>query len=182
MIERNNGASQSDQMVDEMLDQMKPAITEAVENFESDEIQEIENIDDLTVEDFYNSKMNKAFNAHNSENFFLTPEGKIGFKCTIYDEPENVIGEYDFVRDSLGKAFEDYNVVMLAMVAEVQDQFIEFRITPVVDVFFQSFRDKISNEKLEDIDARSDKLYYKKIRGTKGLDAVLDAINHMDED
>jgi hypothetical protein len=110
----------------------------------------------------------------------MDENGKIGFVCEVLDFDENKVGDYTFMRDSLGKAFEDYNTTLLALIAEIQDQFFEFKISAVINAFFMQWRKKLSNEQLEEIDARADKLFYEKIKGTKGLDAVIQAIDSLE--
>lgn len=183
MINRNNGESQKEKSVDAILESAAPKIKSMIENFnpEDDEIVEIENIDELTIDDFNNPKMNKSFYEHNDEQFILSSDGKkIGFECKIYDFDENVVGTYTFMRDNLGRAFEDYNITLLAMIAEIQDQFFEFRISKIINVFFQQWRQTLSNEQLEEIDAAGDRIFYEKIKGTKGLDSVIKAIDSLD--
>lgn len=183
MINRNNGESQTEKNVGEILESVSPQVKSMIENFNpgEDEIVEIENIDELTLDDFNNPRMNKSFNAHNDEQFLLSLDGKkIGFECKVYDFDENVIGTYTFMRENLGRAFEDYNITLLAMIAEIQDQFFEFRISKIVNAFFQQWRQTLSNEQLEEIDAAGDRIFYEKIKGTKGLDAVIKAIDSLD--
>ena len=172
--------------VDELMEPVAPEVKELVENFNPDdsvpEIVEIDNIEDLTADEFYDPKMNASFNAHNSDHFLLDDKDRIGFKCEIYDFDENLIGNYTFWRKSLGKALEDYNVLCLALIAEIADQFFEFRISKVVRAFYEAYRDKLSNQKMEDIDAESDKIYYSKIKGTKGLDKILAIADEMEKE
>ena len=183
MINRNQT---KENKVDELMEQVAPEVKSLIENFDPDAevpgIVEIDNIEDLTADEFYDPKMNRSFNAHNSDHFLLDDKGRIGFKCEIYDFDENLIGEYTFWRESLGKALEDYNVLCLALIAEIANQFFEFRISRVVRAFYEAYRDKLSNQKMEDIDAKSDKIYYSKIKGTKGLDKILEIADQMEKE
>ena len=183
MINRKSGESQTEKNVNEILESVSPEVKSIIEGFnpEEGEIVEIDNIDELTIDDFNNPRMNKSFNAHNDEHFILSSDSKrIGFECKVYDFDENIIGTYTFMRDNLGRAFEDYNITLLAMIAEIQDQFFEFRISKIVNAFFQQWRQTLSNEQLEEIDAAGDRIFYEKIKGTKGLDAILKAIDSLD--
>lgn len=184
MVNRNNGESQKQKVAKEILEKMAPQVKSMIEGYDpgqNQDIVDIQNISDLTIDDFYNPKMNASFYAHNDEHFVMDNDGKVGFVCSVLDFDENKVGDYTFVRESLGKAFEDYNTTLLALIAEIQDQFFEFKISAVINAFFMQWRKKLSNEKLEEIDARADKLFYEKIKGTKGLDAVIQAIDSLEQ-
>ena len=88
MVNRNNGESQQQKVAKEILEKMAPQVKSMIEGFDPSQNQnivDIENISDLTIDEFYDPKMNASFYAHNDEHFVMDENGKIGFVCEVLD-------------------------------------------------------------------------------------------------
>ena len=124
--------------------------------------------------------MNASFAAHNPDHFVYR-DGKIGFDIHIYDENEELLGEYTLLRDSLGKAIEDFTVITMSTLSAMSDNYFDFRISKVINVFYKSFYRKLDDEQSDQLDNRIQKFYYSVVQGAKSLDDILKAIDEMDE-
>ena len=144
------------------------------------DVREIDNIDELTVEEYYDPAMNASFAAHNPDHF-IYQDGKIGFEIKIYDENDEMPGEYTMLRDSLGQALADFTVITMSTLSAMSDNYFDFRISKVINVFYKSFYRKLSDEQSDELDNRIQKFYYSTIQGAKNLDDILKALDEMGE-
>jgi hypothetical protein len=167
-------------VAEEQPDDVQDDAEEQSDPIPEDEVHEIDNIEDLTVEDYYNPGMNASFAAHNPDHFVYR-DGKIGFDIHIYDENEELLGEYTLLRDSLGKAIEDFTVITMSTLSAMSDNYFDFRISKVINVFYKSFYRKLDDEQSDQLDNRIQKFYYSVVQGAKSLDDILKAIDEMDE-
>lgn len=167
-------------IAEEQPDDVQDDAEEQSDPIPTDEVHEIDNIEDLTVEDYYNPNMNASFAAHNPDHFVYR-DGKIGFDIHIYDENEELLGEYTLLRDSLGKAIEDFTVITMSTLSAMSDNYFDFRISKVINVFYKSFYRKLDDEQSDQLDNRIQKFYYSVVQGAKSLDDILKAIDEMDE-
>ena len=167
-------------IAEEQPDDVQDDAEEQSDPIPTDEVHEIDNIEDLTVEDYYNPGMNASFAAHNPDHFVYR-DGKIGFDIHVYDENEELLGEYTLLRDSLGKAIEDFTVITMSTLSAMSDNYFDFRISKVINVFYKSFYRKLDDEQSDQLDNRIQKFYYSVVQGAKSLDDILKAIDEMDE-
>ena len=98
-----------------------------------------ENINKLTLEDFYDSTINDVFKKHNSSVFEIDEEDNIRFKCDIYDSKEEKRGEYYFSGKSVGLAFEKFAAGVFVSIAKFPLQRYEIMANPVARFFFSIY-------------------------------------------
>lgn len=99
-----------------------------------------EDIQKLTLNDFYDPTLNASFMSHNSDTFFVNNYREIEFSCNIEDL-ENPLydGKFIFQAISLGLAFERYAACLLSSLSMFPNQRYSIIIDPVAGVFFQLF-------------------------------------------
>ena len=144
------------------------------------EIREIENINDLTVDEYYDPGMNASFHAHNDDNILM--EGnKVGFMIRIADEDGEILGEYKMLRDSFGKALEDYTIAAQASVIAMTDTFYDLQITKVINVFYKLFNNALNDDQQDEIDSKINKFYYGVFQSTKSVDDVIKGLEEQED-
>ena len=147
----------------------------------SGEIVEIENIEDLTIDEYYDPNMNASFNAHNMTNILLQ-DGRVGFKIRICNEDDEVLGEYTLLRNSFGRALEDYTIASQATITATTDAFYDLQITQVINVFWKDFNQKLSDDQQDEIDNKVQKLHYRAFQAVKNADDIIKALDNMDDE
>jgi hypothetical protein len=147
----------------------------------SGEIVEIENIEDLTIDEYYDPNMNASFNAHNDSNI-LFQDGRVGFKIRICNEDDEVLGEYTLLRNSFGRALEDYTIASQATITATTDAFYDLQITQVINVFWKDFNQKLSDDQQDEIDNKVQKLHYRAFQAVKNADDIIKALDNMDDE
>jgi hypothetical protein len=146
----------------------------------SGEIREIENINDLTADDYYDPGMNASFHAHNDDNILM--EGnKVGFMIRIADEDGEILGEYKMLRDSFGKALEDYTIAAQASVIAMTDTFYDLQITKVINVFYKLFNNALNDDQQDEIDSKINKFYYGVFQSAKSVDDVIRGLEEQED-
>jgi hypothetical protein len=146
----------------------------------SGEIREIENINDLTADDYYDPGMNASFHAHNDDNILM--EGnKVGFMIRIADEDGEILGEYKMLRDSFGKALEDYTIAAQASVIAMTDTFYDLQITKVINVFYKLFNNALNDDQQDEIDSKINKFYYGVFQSAKSVDDVIKGLEEQED-
>ena len=144
------------------------------------EIREIENINDLTVDEYYDPGMNASFHAHNDDNILM--EGnKVGFMIRIADEDGEVLGEYKMLRDSFGKALEDYTIAAQASVIAMTDTFYDLQITKVINVFYKLFNNALNDDQQDEIDSKINKFYYGVFQSAKSVDDIIKGLEEQED-
>ena len=146
-----------------------------------DDAYEIENISDLTLEDFYDPSMNASFANYKGNSSILCRGNKIGFSVRIFDEDENDVRVFSIFRDSFGEAREDLGAFFNASIIDFQrEHFFEIKVDKVVREFFDAFRKVITDELADEIEERADDLYYKCFANAKSVDDVVMEIKKME--
>lgn len=147
---------------------------------DDEEIHEIENISELTLEQFYDSAMNASF-ADFNDDYILRDGNKIGFAVKINEDgEENNTRQITIFRDSFGKALEDFDVILQASINNLTDRFYEFQISDVVNKFFKAFRNVTTDEMANDFDERAEDFYYKCFANAESVDDVVKEIEAME--
>lgn len=147
----------------------------------SGEIVEIENIEELTIDEYYDPNMNASFNAHNKTNI-LMENGRVGFQIRICNEDDEVLGEYTLLRNSFGRALEDYTIASQATITATTDAFYDLQITQVINVFWKDFNQKLSDDQQDEIDNKVQKLHYRAFQAVKNADDIIKALDNMDDE
>ena len=148
---------------------------------DEDDVYEIENISELTLEQFYDSSMNASF-ANFNDDYILRDGKKIGFAVKINEDGEETNErEITIFRDSFGKALEDFDVILQASINNFSDHFYEFRISEVVKKFFKAFRNVTTDEMADEFDERADDFYYKCFANAESVDDVITEIEAMEK-
>lgn len=145
------------------------------------EIVEIENIEDLTIDEYYDPNMNISFNAHNEKNILLQ-DGRVGFNIRICNEDDEVLGEYTLLRNNFGRALEDYTIASQATITATTDAFYDLQITQVINVFWKDFNQKLSDDQQDEIDNKVQKLHYRAFQAVKSADDIIKALENMDDE
>ena len=143
-----------------------------------DDVYEIENISDLTLEDFYDPSMNASF-ANYEDNCIFCRGNKIGFGVRIIDDDNNVRVIAIF-RDSFGKALEDFDVILRASIYNLRDTFFEIKVNKVVRQFFDAFRKVNTGELDYEIDDRAHDLFFNCFDNAESVDDVVKGIKKME--
>ena len=144
-----------------------------------DNVYKIENISELTLEDFYDPSMNASF-ANYKDNCIFCRGNKIGFGVKIIDNDNNARVVAIF-RNSFGEALEDFDVILQASINNLSDRFYEFKISDVVKKFFKAFRNVTTDEMADEIDERADDFYYKCFANAESVDDVVEEIEKMEK-
>lgn len=148
---------------------------------DEDDVYEIENISELTLDQFYDSSMNASF-ANFNDDYILRDGKKIGFAVKINEDGEETNErEITIFRDSFGKALEDFDVILQASINNLSDRFYEFRISEVVKKFFKAFRNVTTDEMADEFDERADDFYYKCFANAESVDDVVKEIEKMEK-
>ena len=148
---------------------------------DEDDVYEIENISELTLDQFYDSSMNASF-ANFNDDYILRDGKKIGFAVKINEDgEESNEREITIFRDSFGKALEDFDVILQASINNLSDRFYEFRISDVVKKFFKAFRNVTTDEMADEFDERADDFYYKCFANAESVDDVVEEIEKMEK-
>ena len=148
---------------------------------DEDYVYEIENISELTLDQFYDSSMNASF-ANFNDDYILRDGKKIGFVVKIEEDGEEIDErEITIFRDSFGKALEDFDVILQASINNLSDRFYEFRISEVVKKFFNAFRNVTTDEMADEFDERADDFYYKCFANAESVDDVITEIEAMEK-
>ena len=148
---------------------------------DEDDVYEIENISELTLEQFYDSSMNASF-ANFNDDYILRDGKKIGFAVKINEDGEETNErEITIFRDSFGKALEDFDVILQASINNFSDHFYDFRISEVVKKFFKAFRNVTTDEMADEFDERADDFYYKCFANAESVDDVITEIEAMEK-
>ena len=115
---------------------------------------EIEDISELTLENFYDPSMNASF-ANYKDNCILCRGNKIGFPVRIADEDGNA-RVFSIFRDSFGKALEDLEVIFQALLAigDASNPFYIIRFSNVVKQFYKVFKYVMTDELYDEIQDR----------------------------
>ena len=145
------------------------------------EIVEIDNINDLTVEDFDNPKMNASFHAHNDDNILLE-DGKVGFLIEIRDEDGELLDTYKMLRESFGKALYDYTIAAQASVWAMSDTFYDLKITKVITVFYKLYNNLLSDDQQDELDKKINKFYYDVFHGSKDVNDIIKGLDEQAEE
>lgn len=154
---------------------------DSVGDDEDDDVYEIENISELTLDQFYDSSMNASF-ANFNDDYILRDGKKIGFAVKINEDgEESNEREITIFRDSFGKALEDFDVILQASINNLSDRFYEFRISDVVKKFFKAFRNVTTDEMADEFDERADDFYYKCFANAESVDDVVEEIEKMEK-
>ena len=175
-------AEYAHKFIDEMggtLDDIKSLYYEKNDKAKArNDVYEIENISDLTLEDFYDPSMNASF-ANYKDNCIFCRGNKIGFGVKIIDDDNNarVIA---ISRDSFGKALEDLEVILYASIVDLDRSFFELRISEVVRKFLKAFRNVITDEMEDEFDERGYDFYYKCFANAESIDDVVKGIKKME--
>ena len=145
-------------------------------------MKEIKNIEDLTLSDFYSRDMNEVFIAHNDEHFLTDGNGNIGFKIEVIDSTgmSDKI-EYTMMEETLGKAFEKYDIIVGAVLTNVIDIFYEPRTSSVIMAFFRKFRSILEPPRQSSFDEKSEIYYQKAIQDAKTMEDVVGSFDYIEE-
>ena len=148
---------------------------------DEDDVYEIENISELTLDQFYDSSMNASF-ANFNDDYILRDGKKIGFAVKINEDGEETNErEITIFRDSFGKALEDFGVILLASIIDFQrEHFFEIKVDKVVREFFDAFRKVITDELADEIEERADDFYYEYFANAESVDDVVKGIKKME--
>lgn len=167
--------------VDDEDDELNIPSYDSVSDDEDDDVYEIENISELTLEQFYDSSMNASF-ANFNDDYILRDGKKIGFVVKINEDGEETNErEITIFRDSFGKALEDFDVILQASINNLSERFYEFRISEVVKKFFKAFRNVTTDEMGDEFDERADDFYYKCFANAESVDDVVKEIEAMEK-
>ena len=147
-------------------------------DIDEDDVYEIENISELTLEDFYDPSMNASF-ANYKDNCIFCRGNKIGFGVKIIDDDNNA-RVITIFRDSFGKALEDFDVILHASLVDIMEHFFEIKTSKVVRQFFEAYRKVNTDELIDEIDERVDDFYYKCFANAESVDDVVKGIKRME--
>ena len=142
------------------------------------DVYEIEDISELTLEDFYDPSMNASF-ANYKDNCIFCRGNKIGFGVKIIDDDNNARVVVIF-RDSFGEALEDFDVILHASIVNLRERFFEIKTSKVVRQFFEAYRKVNTDELIDEIDERGDDFYYKCFANAESVDDVVKGIKRME--
>lgn len=146
-------------------------------------IKEFINIQDITLEEFYDSSLNESFHAHNDEVILMNDEGKIGFELTVIPtnskagEPKKCI----LWEDSFGAALEKFNIIVGTAIMNITTNFFEPSVSPVILAFFREFRMKLPLEKLSESDEQCDIYYQKVFQNAKSADEIIESFDNFED-
>ena len=145
-----------------------------------DNVYKIENISELTLEDFYDPSMNASF-ANYKDNCIFCRGNKIGFAIKINENGEdNNTRVITIFRDSFGKALEDLDVILLASNNNLDITWYEIVFSSVVAKFFKAFRNVTTDEMADEFDERADDFYDKCFANAESIDDVVNGIKKME--
>lgn len=159
-----------------------PSYDEVGDDEDSDsDIIDIDNINNLTNEDFYNPKMNKSFVNFNDD-YILSKGNQIGFKYVISNtNDDNDTAEGYIFRDSFGEALEELYIILNGDLMNVNvDVFFEIKVSPVINKFFRVFSNIITNEQFDAADEAAESVGLKVFATAENAQSVVDAINDID--
>ena len=145
---------------------------------DEDDVYEIEDISELTLEDFYDPSMNASF-ANYKDNCILRRGNKIGFGVKIIDNDNNNARVVAIFRNSFGEALEDFAVILRASL-DIKEHFFEIKTSKVVRQFFEAYRKVNTDELIDEIDERVDDFYYKCFANAESVDDVVKGIKRME--
>ena len=145
-------------------------------------MKEIDNIEDLTLDDFYSKDMNEVFHAHNDEHILVDANGNVGFKIEVMDSSgKSEPVEYTIMEESFGKALEKYDIIVGAAITNVIDSFYEPRASGVIMAFFRKFRSILEPSRQSILDEKSDIYYQNVYQNAKNIKDVVGSFDHIDE-
>ena len=146
-----------------------------------DDAYEIENISDLTLEDFYDPSMNASFANYKGNSSILCRGNKIGFAVRIIDNDWNKARVITIFRDSFGEALEDLDVIISSSIVDIDESnWYEFKFNDVVEQFFKAYRHVMTDEIYDKIDERADDFYDKCFANAGSIDDVVKGIERME--
>ena len=145
-------------------------------------MREIENIEDLTLSDFYSKDMNEVFHAHNDEHILMDENGHIGFNIDVLDSTgKSEPVRYTIMEETFGKALEKYDIIVGAAITNVIEKFYEPRASGVIMAFFRKYRSILEPSLQSRLDEKSDVYYQNVFQGARNINDVVGSFDHIEE-
>lgn len=130
----------------------------------------VQQVEDITCEQFYNPALNADFSAINDDFIFLNGQGQVGMDVHVEDRSGDG-GREDFkmFADSMGLLLEHYDIAVEASVEDVHDKFFRITCEPVVHKFWKGWK-KVgipTDEANDQLEEKIDDFYVNVIQDAK---------------
>ena len=129
----------------------------------------------IPLEYYYNSDNNEKFYSKFPNDIILKGD-KIGFEIKVDDLDNSTTKKYVLLRDSLGKAIEDFNILLFYSISND----ISIYISRINNIFFKAFNFNLSKEQQEKIDSNEEKFYYSVVKNKfNDFDEIIKSLEKM---
>lgn len=145
-------------------------------NESADTLAGVQQVEDITYEQFYNPALNAEFSGINDDFIYLNAEGKVGMDVHIEDRSGDG-GRQDFqmFADSMGLLLEHFDIAVDASVEDVHDKFFRITCEPVVHKFWKGWK-KVgipTDEANDELEEKIDDFYVNVIQDAKTPEDIM---------
>lgn len=146
---------------------------------ESMDLSNIQTVEEITCEQFYNPDLNAQFSAINDDFIFLNEAGQVGIDVHIQDKTGDG-GKEDFklFADSMGLLLEHFDIAVEASVEDVHDKFFRIWCEPVPHKFWVGWKKNclLTDEASDALEEKIDDFYVNVIQDAKTPEDIMNGM------